>query len=124
MKEIIITREYLDTHPKEIFVFGDNIMRVGTGGAAALRKCVNTYGFITKKRPDHRDDSYFRPLEYRQIFYDELDKLIETIKLNPEYIYLISRLGSGLANKYNIFEEVIRDGLEALRPYKNVRFLF
>lgn len=124
MKDTIIDREYLRSHTNEIFVFGDNLVRVGRGGAAILRDETNTYGFITKKRPDHMDDSYYKPLEYRPIFYSELDKLIETIKDNPSYTYLISRLGGGLANKYRIFEEVIQDGLQVLKTFPNIRFLF
>ena len=46
---IHITQKYLREHSNEIFVFGDNILRKGHGGAAALRNEPNTYGFITKK---------------------------------------------------------------------------
>jgi hypothetical protein len=32
-----ITKKYLENHPNHIFVFGDNSLRQGKGGAASLR---------------------------------------------------------------------------------------
>jgi hypothetical protein len=129
MSETIITRQYLIDHPNEIFVFGDNLLRKGKGGAAALRDLPNTYGFITKKAPNSWDKSFYDPNEYRPVFIAELAVLINKIKkdLNAydyDKLYLISKLGSGLANKYGIWENVIKDGLEILRQYPNVRFLY
>ena len=119
-----ITAEYLTKHPDHIFVFGDNILRVGYGGAAALRDFENTYGFITKKYPSHNDDAYFNQKEYADVFKTEIGNLILAIKNNPNKTYLISKLGSGLANKYMIWENIIQPGLEVLRKYKNVIFLY
>jgi hypothetical protein len=53
MDEVTIAREYLRSHPDHVFVFGDNLLGRGLGGAAALRREPNTFGFITKKRPDN-----------------------------------------------------------------------
>ena len=53
-----------------------------------------------------------------------MGKLINEIINNPDKIYLISQLGGGLANRYKIYEEVVRPGLVKLLPYKNVKFLF
>ena len=68
-----IDRDYLRNNPDDIFVFGDNYQRQGHGGAAALRDEPNTYGFITKVAPTHRDEDYFRPAEYVQVI-EELNK--------------------------------------------------
>ncbi|MFW6247319.1 MAG: hypothetical protein ACOC22_04075 [bacterium] len=62
--EEIITRKYLKENPEHIFVFGDNLLRKGYGGAAKLRDLPNTYGFITKKYPDNKDESFYTPDEY------------------------------------------------------------
>jgi len=50
------------------------------------------------------------------------DKLIES---NPDKIYLISKVGAGLANDYGIFEQIIEPTIKpALSVYPNVRFLW
>jgi hypothetical protein len=122
---MIITPEYLLEHPLEVFVFGDNIARLGAGGAAKLRYLPNTYGFITKKFPNNYDGSFFKPDEYKDFFTNEIVKLRVEIITNPHRTYLISKLGAGLANKYKIWEKVIEPMLkESLDDLKNVRFLF
>lgn len=122
--ELIVTKKYLNEHPQAIFVFGDNLTRRGTGGAALLRYEPNTYGFITKKYPSNDDHSFFQPREYKKIFEKELANLIAAVHAHPEFVYLISKLGSGLANKYQIWEKIIQPGLQELKSHKNVQFLF
>ena len=123
--ERIITREYLANHPNEIFVFGDNTERVGMGGAALLRNMPNTYGFITKKRPSHNPEDYYRPNEYEKVFYVEVAKLIQIMKENPDKKYLISKLGAGLANQFNIYEEIIQPKIRKLLTNSpNAEFLY
>ena len=125
--EYFITEQDLDENPNVVFVFGDNMKRVGCGGAAKLRHHPQSYGFITKKNPDYNDDSFYTPEEYlnSNTFSFELEQLINyEILEHPERTYLISKLGAGLANKYNIWEKVIRDGLKRLERYDNVKFLY
>lgn len=120
----IVTKEYLKAHPNEIFVFGDNLLRRGYGGAAKVRDCKNTYGFITKKAPNNLDSAFYKPEEYRPVFINELILLISSIDNNYNKTFLISPIGSGLANRYHIWEEVIKDGLEVLIDFPNVKFLY
>lgn len=119
-----ITKEYLDLHPEVIFVFGDNQHRIGLGGAAKLRYHPGSYGFITKKYPSNQDNAFYKPEEYAKIFYDELHKLMDFIGDRSNYKFIISQIGSGLANKYNIWEEVIEPNIEILLQFKNVIFLW
>jgi len=119
-----ITKSYLRNNPNHIFVFGDNLKRKGYGGAAKLRDESNTYGFITKKAPNNNDESFYKPEEYKEKFEVELKRLIKDIENNPDKIYLISQFGSGLANKYGIFQKVIKPGLTYLKKYNNVKFLY
>lgn len=102
-----ITSEYLRNNPSHIFVFGDNTIRKGKGGAAKLRDEPNTYGFITKKYPNNNDSSFYRPDEYRDVFKDELLKFLNYVDNNYNKLFLVSKLGAGLANKYNIHDVVI-----------------
>jgi hypothetical protein len=119
-----VTREYLRKNPNHIFVFGDNLLRRGKGGAAVLRDEPNTYGFVTKKAPNNKDESFYKPEEYMDEFLWELNMLERCIRSCPKNIWLITPLGSGLANRYRIWEEIIQPGLEVLRKYKNVIFLW
>ena len=115
-----ITAEFLKKNPDVIFVFGDNLVRAGKGGAAKLRDEPNTYGFLTKKYPNNKDSSFFHPKEYKKVFYREFLFLIKKIKKNPEKTYIIPKLGSGLANRYFIYEKIIQPNLEKLKSLKNV----
>ncbi len=124
MTEITITKEYLRQNPDHIFIFGDNLFGKGHGGAAALRDEPNTLGFTTKKAPNNEDRSFYRPSEYKEIFEQEMEGLISWIKTCPEKTFLLSKIGSGLANRYKIWEKIIEPGIEELRRYPNVKFLF
>lgn len=110
-----ISEEDLDNHSDWIFVFGDNLIRKGYGGAAKLRDHAQSYGFITKKYPDWKDTSFYTPEEYRPVFEQELAKLVKMIQDNPNKMFIISKLGSNLANKFGIYEVVIRDRLIDLK---------
>jgi len=124
-ENIIITAEYLNKNPNHVFVYGDNTLRRGYGGAAALRDHINTYGFITKKFPNWDNNSYYTPAEYDEVFNIELKNLKQIVSNHPEQTYLISKLGAGLANKYYIWEHVIVDRLiESLKDFDNVVFLW
>jgi len=120
-----VTAEFLRLHPTYVFVYGDNLVRKGKGGAAKLRNEPNTYGFVTKKYPNNQDRSFYRPDEYAEVFEVELRKLTKEIESNPHKLYLISKLGAGLANKYDICDKVIVPGLNELKKanLKNVTFL-
>jgi len=117
---MIITKQFLHDNPDAIFVFGDNTARKGKGGAARLRDEQNTYGFITKKYPTNHDSSFYHPDEYEDVFKSEMAKLIKLIETSPNKTFYISKLGSGLANKYNIYSTVIMPVLKRLKRYKNV----
>ncbi len=107
-----ITAEFLIHHRDHIFVFGDNDQRKGRGGAAKFRDFENSYGFITKKEPNNNDSSFYKLDEYRLKYRDEIRKLKQEIESNPDKIFCISAVGSGLANRYGIFEHVILPNLK------------
>ena len=122
-KNIKITEKFLDTFTDSYFVFGDNLTRSGTGGAAKLRHHSRAIGFITKKFPDNHESSFYKPEEYSPIFFEELEKLTKIIKSRPDKTFYISQIGGGLANKFRIWELLIRDNLvRALANLPNVVF--
>jgi len=122
-ENLIITEEFLEQNSNSYFVFGDNLQRWGYGGAAALRDHPHTIGFITKKFPNSKDESFYKPEEYSQIFFEELDKLKKLIERQPDKTFYISQLGGGLANKYFIWQKLIRHNLvRELEKFENVVF--
>jgi len=122
-KNITVTQQFLDENPNYYFVFGDNLIREGYGGAAFLRDHPHAIGFITKKYPDNKDSSFYKPVEYSPVFFEELEKLNKIIQKRPDKKFYISQLGGGLANKYYIWEKLIRHNLvKKLEKYDNVVF--
>lgn len=120
---MIITKEYLRSHPDSIFVYGDNLLHRGKRGAASLRDEPNSYGFMTKKYPDYNYCSYYNQCDYLPILREEMLELEKKIKDFPDRTFLISKLGSGLANKYNIWD-IIKPELYKLKKYSNVILLW
>jgi hypothetical protein len=121
-----ITKSYLRENPDVIFVFGDNTSRTGFGGAAKLRNEPNTYGFITKKRPTRNPEDYYTVEEYGSKVYPvEAKKLRREMIIRHNKTFLISKLGAGLANKFGIFEKVIKPNIrEDIKGLPNVKFLW
>ena len=126
IQEFKVTKKYLDDRPNSIFIYGENILKKGCGGAARLRYHTQSYGFITKKYPNHNmAEAYYMPSNYRVVFEKEVSALINMIKKNPDKEFLISKLGAGLANAYKIFEHIIEPDLPIkLKEFSNVKFLW
>lgn len=124
-ENFIVTKEFLDENPNAVFIFGDNLRRVGYGGAAVLRDHPQTYGFITKKSPDNMDESFYRPESYNIDFIVYAIELQLFIEKNMDKTFYISQLGGGLANRYKIWEKVLKPGLiKYFAHYDNVVFLW
>jgi len=117
-----ITLKYLREHKDHIFVYGDNAIHKGCLGAAQFRYEPNSYGFITKKYPRTDASAFYRPSEYNSVFDKEVKRLIAFIENNKDKTFLLTPIGSGLANKFKIWERVVLPGVEKLRKYKNVIF--
>lgn len=111
----IVTEQWLNARPNVIFVYGDNTQHTGTAGAAMLRYHPQAIGFITKRYPSNASDSsFFRPDEYIKVFEEETTKLLRYIEQHPDHLFIISKLGAGLANRFDIWEEVIQPNLKDL----------
>jgi hypothetical protein len=122
-KKIQITETFLNNDKNTYFVFGDNLIKQGYGGAAILRDHPRAIGFITKKYPDNCDNSFYQPTEYSKVFFEELHKLKVNIANNPNKMFYVSQLGAGLANKFYIWEKLIHHNLvKELQDFKNVIF--
>lgn len=119
-----VTTQILTENPNWVFVFGDNTLRRGIGGAAKLRYHPQAYGFITKKYPTYEIGAFYTPQDYVDVYKHELQALKTKIEKETDKIFLISLIGAGLANKFKIFEKVIQPSIKEELNYPNVRFLW
>ena len=61
---IIVQEEWFSVkqckeNPLNIYIFGDNNLRIGNGGQAQIRPCQNSTGVTTKRSPSMTDEAFF-----------------------------------------------------------------
>jgi hypothetical protein len=92
--------EQCNKNKDKLYIFGDNTLRIGNGGQAQIRDCVNSFGICTKLAPSTTEHSYFSDsiehLELIEADISELIKISKTGKYN-EIIFPWDGLGSGLS---------------------------
>lgn len=94
-----ITREFVQAHPNDYFVFGDNAQRVGLGGQAkAMRGEPNAIGVATKRAPDMEETSFYADTEEDiRIVSHDLAKVILADRAGYTIYVPTDGLGTGLA---------------------------
>tara|TARA_B100001287_G_scaffold275276_1_gene282498 strand:- start:2813 stop:7606 length:4794 start_codon:yes stop_codon:yes gene_type:complete len=94
-----ITPKYVRSHPKTLFVFGDNDLRQGKKGQAQIRDESNTVGIRTKKAPKRNKSAYYTDTEYDANVKKLKEDLKNISKLSSNYdnVYFIPGIGEGLA---------------------------
>ena len=105
MKVIVQTEwfslEQCAENPNNLYVFGDNLQRKGTGGQATIRFASNSFGIVTKRKPNNNPDAFFsdKSDEEKQLA-EDVNNLIETIKNSTVYDTVVlpaDGLGTGLS---------------------------
>ena len=94
-----ITPAYVRKNQNTLFVFGDNDLREGKGGQAAIRDEPNAMGLRTKKKPKTTEDSYYSDEEYEsniRKMSNDLNKIKEASK-QYQSTYYIPGIGEGRA---------------------------
>jgi hypothetical protein len=95
------TRSYIQEHPNWLFVFGDNLERIGLGGqAAAARNEPNAVGIATKKAPSMSLDAFFIDADYDAWFEAEkatFGMLLSASRNGRTIIWPLDGIGTGLA---------------------------
>jgi len=84
-----------------IFLFGDNLVRRGTGGQAAIRYAVtkNVIGIPTKKNPTMKENAFFNDSdEDFKLATEAIDKAFASIPRDRQVYFPADGLGTGLAN--------------------------
>ena len=102
---IIIQEEWFSVeqcrkNPNRLYVFGDNLIRIGKGGQACIRDEINSYGIATKRAPSMDNQAFFgdRPDEANALLNDIHGLLQRFYDGGYETIVLpYDKLGTGLA---------------------------
>lgn len=110
IRKKLITRKEIQANPDILYVFGDNLDRVGWGGQASeMRGEVNSVGIATKRSISHSyPDDYF--FDYQSdvigILDAEFDFLVEFINRNK----VLTEGGWDATNRYKVVV-IPEDGL-------------
>ena len=94
--------EQCKANPRSIYVFGDNLLRVGEAGQASIRSCNNAIGIATKKKPSMLKSSFFSDKEYDKLepfLKKEIDKIVSIMFSDnlDTLVFPIDGLGTGLS---------------------------
>lgn len=112
------TPQFVASNPTYLFVFGDNLLRVGKGGQAVIRDLPNTFGVATKATPSMDTKAFFddaNPEHLKQLKTD-LGMLKEIGNLGSYYaiVFPTSGLGTGLAQLREKAPDIYSDMLRIL----------
>lgn len=83
VRQKMIYREDLQANPRMLYIFGDNLQRIGYGGQAAeMRGEPNAFGIATKRTCGHLPQDYFYDTEgdVKAVLRSEFARLEETLK--------------------------------------------
>jgi len=101
-----INREYIKNNPTKYFVFGDNDMRVGTGGQAKeMRGEPNSIGVRVKKYPGNISIAYYSDIQYDFNVIkitEDFDIVKKYLKGGCDVVIPEDKIGTGLA-KLKVF---------------------
>lgn len=96
----MVDREDLRRNPKVLYVFGDNVQRVGLGGQArAMRGERNAVGVATKYSPQHCFGEDPAEVEAQNKVIDkDMKPLFAKVKAGGVVIWPTDGIGTGLAD--------------------------
>ena len=116
------TPDYIDTLlPKQIFVFGSNVLGYHTGGASGTAR--KKFGAVWGQAEGLQGQCYAIPVDYgKNVRKDNevkaaVDRFIAFAKANPDLFFLVTRVGCGIAGYHD--EEMAQFFIDALE-LKNV----
>ena len=103
---VIIQRKWFSLkevadNPKNLYIFGDNYQRIGSGGQAIIRPAKNTAGIITKINPGRSlNTDYFKDefiVTNTSLIEKDIKKILELSKYYENIILPYDGFGSGLS---------------------------
>lgn len=95
--EAHLSVELLRSNPDKIYVFGDNLLRRGTAGQAAVRGEPNAFGIPTKRAPSMVASAFFsdRPDEVQAVL--QALRELYVLARTRTVVFPAAGLGTGLA---------------------------
>ncbi|USN14167.1 hypothetical protein PAPPERLAPAPP_04930 [Brevundimonas phage vB_BpoS-Papperlapapp] len=96
----IVKREDLRRNPQVLYVFGDNVQRVGLGGQAGeMRREVNAVGVATKYSPaDYFGEDPAEVAAQNRIIDQDMRPLFEKVNQGGIVVWPADGIGTGLAD--------------------------
>src|SRR5437879_2286734 len=95
-----ISRAMVQSKPKTLFVFGDNIKGAGLGGQArAMRGEPNAVGIPTKWIPSNSESAFFTDDDFpevRTVIEERFKILAEHLSHGGDVVWPIEGIGTGL----------------------------
>jgi hypothetical protein len=67
VRKIRFTRRDAEANPDTLFLFGDNLRKLGTAGQACVRGRPNAIGVPTKRLPSMARDAFFSDADFDQV---------------------------------------------------------
>lgn len=111
-----------EANPHKYYIFGDNLMRQGTGGQAIIRYCRNAIGIPTKRLPSMEEDAFFSDkIDEYSIVSKRLARLVILYEDTRNYILVFPEdgLGTGRAQLkerspeiYNLIDGLLKQYFE------------
>lgn len=96
-----LSREKIRSNPDKLYVFGDNIKRIGFGGQAMeVRGEPNSVGIPTKWSPGNSKDDFFSDEDFskvKTIIDEEFEKLQKHILSGFDVVVPSDGVGTGLS---------------------------
>jgi len=96
-----IYRDDLQANPDIMYLFGDNVDRIGRGGQAKeMRGEPNAHGIATKVSPSNHPNAFFNDekfLEQSKIIFNDFSAVFGKIAKGGTVIIPLYGLGSGLS---------------------------
>lgn len=90
-----LTPELCQRRDDLLFVFGDNLKRVGMGGQAIIRNEENTIGVATKRLPSMAEHAFFDEFSERDLedVIDDLSVVWEALKMGSTVVIPVTAVG-------------------------------
>lgn len=96
----IVKREDLRRNPQVLYVFGDNVQRIGLGGQAGeMRREVNAVGVVTKYSPrDYFGEDPAEVATQNRMIDQDMKPLFEKVSRGGIVVWPADGIGTGLAD--------------------------
>ena len=120
-----LNSKYLREHPNHVVVVGT------MGGGIPIPRDVQevllspqVHVFPTKRSITGYRQDYYTVAEYLPVFERALERLEGQIAQHPAFTFIITMVGAGSADEYDIFSEVVKPAfVDRLRRFPNVELV-